>query len=57
MNELHLVYYVKNKILTFRISDGRTGVEPLFTETIPDCIERLKIQLGLLKSSTIERIY
>lgn len=57
MSELHFIYYVKNKVLNFRISDGRAGSEPLFTETISQCIDRLKIQLGLLKSSTIERIY
>lgn len=57
MGELHFVYYVKNKVLHFRISDGRTGAEPLYSATTKECIERLKIQLCLHVSTTFEEIY
>tara|TARA_R110000868_G_C10503888_1_gene731422 strand:+ start:47 stop:217 length:171 start_codon:yes stop_codon:yes gene_type:complete len=56
MGELHFIYYVQNKVLHFRISDGRTGAEPLYSATIKECIERLKIQLCLHVSTTFEKI-
>jgi hypothetical protein len=45
----HLVFYVNNDILTFRLSDGQQGSEPLklLNETVITCYARLRRQLGL----------
>jgi hypothetical protein len=54
----HLVFYVKNDILTFRLSDGRQGSEPLklLNETVITCCARLKRQLGLDDKVQFENI-
>ena len=57
--QMHFVYYVARNILNFRVSDGRTGAEPLAlrNETEQDCITRLREQLGLPESAcTLECI-
>ena len=57
MTDLHFVYYVRYQVLHFRISDGRTGSEPpIFGETSLECLDRLKVQLGLPDSCTFEYI-
>jgi len=57
--QMHLVYYINNQVLNFRVSDGRTGAEPLAlrNETEQECIVRLRGQLGLPETAcTLECI-
>ena len=54
----HLTFYVIDDVLTFRLSDGRQGAEPLklLNETVISCCARLRRQLGLSYKVQFENI-
>ena len=54
----HLTFYVIDDVLTFRLSDGRQGSEPLklLNESVITCCVRLRRQLGLNDKVQFENI-